>query len=314
MRNLGELNWFLGVRIIRDWAARKLWLCQDSYLEKIAHRYHLEDRKPALTPLSTFNDMLTKYDGKASAQDVHLYQQKVGSIQYATSITRPDAARAASKLAEHLLNPSPSHMDAADRVIGYLYGTRSLAIEYSPDGDNCEFSSDAAFADTEDRKSSEGYLFKLFGGAVDWRATKQKTVTTSTTEAELLAISNAARETFWWTRFFREVGLELDSSKPTILCDNSQTVGLIQKEEPDLKTRLRHVDIHHHWVRQESQNHHIQLQWIPTSQMPADGLTKPLPRQKHTQFVKMLGLTDIKSRIHTPEDSHDGQEEQEQSE
>jgi hypothetical protein len=100
-------------------------------------------------------------------------------------------------------------------------------------------------------------------------------------------------------------------TKPTILCDNSQTVGLIQKEEPDLKTRLRHVDIHHHWVRQESQNHHIQLQWIPTSQMPADGLTKPLPRQKHTQFVKMLGLTDIESRIHTPEDSHDGQEGQE---
>jgi hypothetical protein len=75
-------------------------------------------------------------------------------------------------------------MDAADRVISYLYGTRTLAIEYSPDGANCEFSSDAAFADTEDRKSSEGYLFKMFGGAVDWRASKQKTVTTSTTEAD----------------------------------------------------------------------------------------------------------------------------------
>jgi Reverse transcriptase (RNA-dependent DNA polymerase) len=61
-------------------------------------------------------------------------------------------------------------------------------------------------------------------------------------------------------------------------------------------------------------NNHIQLQWIPTSQMPADGLTKPLPQQKHTQFVKMLGLTDIKSKIHTPEDSHDGQEQLGQSE
>jgi hypothetical protein len=125
--------------------------------------------------------MLTKYDGKTSAQDVHLYQQKVGSIQYTTSITRPDTARAARKLAEHLLNLSPAHIDAADPVVSYLYGTQSLAIEYSPDGDNCEFSSDAAFADTEDRKSSERYLFKLFGGAVDWRVTKQKSVTTSTT-------------------------------------------------------------------------------------------------------------------------------------
>jgi hypothetical protein len=95
-------------------------------------------------------------------------------------------------------------MDAADRVISYLYGTRTLAIEYSPDGVSSEFSSDAAFADNVDRKSSEGYLFKLFGGAVDWRAAKQKTVTTSTTEAELLALSNAARETLWWTRFVRK--------------------------------------------------------------------------------------------------------------
>ena len=44
MRNPGELNWFLGVRILRDKLTRKLWLCQDSYLEKIAHRYHLEER------------------------------------------------------------------------------------------------------------------------------------------------------------------------------------------------------------------------------------------------------------------------------
>ena len=274
---LRELNWFLGVR---DKLTRKIWLCQDSYLEKIAHRYHLEERKPARTPLPTFNDTLSKYEGKASAQDIHLYQQKVGSIQYATTITRPDAARASSKLAEHLLNPSPAHMDAADRVISYLYGTRTLAIEYSPDGANCEFSSDAAFADTEDRKSSEGYLFKMFGGAVDWRASKQKIVTTSATEAELLAISNAARETYWWKRFFKDVGLELDTPKPTILCDNSQTVGLIEKEEPNLKTRLRHVDIHHHWVRQESQNNNIHVQWTPTSQMPADGLTKALVYQK----------------------------------
>jgi transposase InsO family protein len=303
MRNLGLLNWFLGVRIIRDRPARKIWLCQDSYIEKIAHRYHLEERKPAITPLPTFDDMLAKYDGKASAQDIHLFQQKVGSIQYTTSITRPDAARAASKLAEHLLNPSSAHMDAADRLISYLFGTRTLAIEYSPDGSNCEFSSDAAFADNEGRKSSEGYLFKMFGGAVDWRATKQKTVTTSTTEAELLAISNAARETFWWKRFFKDIGLELDSDKPTILCDNAQTVGLIQKEEPELKTRLRHVDINHHWVRQESQQHHIHIQWIPTARMPADGLTKSLPRQKHGQFITMLGLIDIRDRIQSPRNS-----------
>jgi hypothetical protein len=49
IRDLGELKWFLGIRILRDRENRKLWLCQDSYVEKITHRFHLEDRKVPVT-------------------------------------------------------------------------------------------------------------------------------------------------------------------------------------------------------------------------------------------------------------------------
>ena len=52
--------------------------------------------------------------------------------------------------------------------------------------------SNAAYADEPDtRRSSEGYVFKLYGLPVDWKAAVQKTVTKSTTEAELLALSRA---------------------------------------------------------------------------------------------------------------------------
>jgi hypothetical protein len=82
-------------------------------------------------------------------------------------------------------------MAAADRVIAYLYSTRTLAIEYSERtmADIFLCSSDAAFAENEPtRRSSDGYLCQLYGGASDWRAAKQSTVTTSSTEAELLAL------------------------------------------------------------------------------------------------------------------------------
>jgi hypothetical protein len=52
---------------------------------------------------------------------------------------------------------------------------------------------DASFADNHDRKSSEGFIFYLFGGLIEWKSRKQKTITTSTTEAELLAISHVAK-------------------------------------------------------------------------------------------------------------------------
>jgi len=167
---------------------------------------------------------LEPFDGTATAQQVFAYQQRVGSINFAAVTTRPDVSRASSKLAEFLTNPSPSHLKAADRVISYLNGTRNLAIEYcgTNGGDAHVFVcfSDAAFADNLlSRKSSDGYLFGLFGGPIDWRASKQKAVTLSSTEAELYALSQAARETIWWRRFF--AAIKFNTQQPfTINCDN----------------------------------------------------------------------------------------------
>jgi hypothetical protein len=249
-RDMGDLQWFLGIRVVRDIENRKLWLCQDSFVEKITHRFHLEDRKPPSTPMSI--DILEKYDGQATPQEVNMYQQKVGSLLYVTTITRPDAAKAASKLSEFLLNPSPRHIEAVERAISYLYGTRHLAIQYGPrcgqDAFTC--SSDAAFSDNQDRRSSDGYLFSLFGGPIDWKAGKQKTVTTSSTEAELLGLTQTAKETYWWKRFFNGLGLDLQQDI-TIQCDNTQTINLLTKNAPELVTKLKHVDVHRHWLRQE---------------------------------------------------------------
>ena len=118
---------------------------------------------------------------------------------YAAVATRLDIAKAVNKLSQFLLNPSQQHLDAVDHILSYLDTHRALAIEFSDLSATPEIavflcSSDTAFADNADRKSSYGFLFKLFGGPIDWKAMKQKTVTTSSMEAELLALSNAAKE------------------------------------------------------------------------------------------------------------------------
>jgi Reverse transcriptase (RNA-dependent DNA polymerase) len=180
---------------------------------------------------------LTQNPAQASPQNIHLFQQKVGSLLYATTITRPDVARTANKLSEFMNNPSPEHFVAVDRAISYLYGTKSLAIGYSRDSDAFLCASDAAFADNVDRKSTEGFIFKLFGRPIDWRSSKQKTITTSTTEAGLLALSHTTKEFYWWKRLFKDIGLDLEDKGTTpVLCDNQQTVGLLQKEQPIFKT------------------------------------------------------------------------------
>ncbi|KAJ5340311.1 hypothetical protein N7541_009435 [Penicillium brevicompactum] len=82
-----------------------------------------------------------------------------------------------------------------------------------------------------------------------------------------------------------------------IQCDNAQTVGLLTKETPQLSTKLRHVDIHNHWLRQAVQAGEIAIRWVPTKDMAADELTKLLHAQNHSSFMRALGLTNIQRLI-----------------
>lgn len=109
LRSMGEAQWFLGIRIIRNRQQGALWLCQDAYVSTMANKYHLtRERHLEVPPVSIAN--LKPYTGTATDEQKHEFSAKVGSAQYTTTITRPDAAKATSHLAQFLSNPSPEHM------------------------------------------------------------------------------------------------------------------------------------------------------------------------------------------------------------
>jgi hypothetical protein len=138
---------------------------------------------------------------------------------------------------------------------------------------------------------------KLFGGTIAWKANKQNTVTTSTTEAELLALCQCAKEAIYIGRLLKELTIQLDDHRIRIQCDNQQTIRLVTSEIAQLKTQLRHVDIHNHWLRQEVTNGTIQVVYTPTDSMMADGLTKALQGGRFEAFVTQLGLVDIVEQL-----------------
>ncbi|KAJ6111593.1 hypothetical protein N7523_007654 [Penicillium sp. IBT 18751x] len=289
MKDLGEATRFIGIRITRDRATKRLWISQDAYIEKIAHRFYIMPLKPVKTPFPPSALPAPPSDYQAPPAMIHLYQQKIGLLLYAIIMTRPDAAKASQMLSEYLTNPTEHYMDAADKAIAYLYHTRYKAIEYSPISDGPTFVcvSDVSYADNIGRKSLEGYIAYLFNGPIDWVARKQKTVTILTTEAELLAISLASKHVMWWKRLFRL----------SVLCDNKQTVDLLTKVNSLFRTKLRYIDIYYYWLRQEIVAGNIDIAWIETNSMPADGLTKPLPHLKHQRFIDHLNMVDIQDRI-----------------
>ena len=197
LRDMGDIEWFLGVRILRDRTNKTISLVHDTYIDKIAHKFALNDWKTPSTPLPMVD--LVKNTAEARPDFIKRYQEKVGSVIYTAVMIRPDVAYAAALLSHFLTNPSEQHMEAVDWTIRYLYGTRFQGIQYTQTISGAQqliIASDASFAnDTKTRWSSYGYIVSLFGGPIIWKAARQNTVTTSTTEAEMLGLSSTAKET-----------------------------------------------------------------------------------------------------------------------
>ena len=81
-------------------------------------------------------------------------------------------------------------------------------------------SADASFANNPNRRLGEGYVFKLYGGPIDWISRKQSIVMISTTEAELLAVLHAGKQAIWWNNLFKK--LQFDSGHELIIKNNNQ--------------------------------------------------------------------------------------------
>jgi len=98
------------------------------------------------------------------------------------------------------------------------------------------------------------------------------------------------------SRLFKAMTLRLD--EPLIInCNNTQTLHLLKEDSAKLNTKLQHVNIHQHWLRQEYAAKRVLLEWITTTEMITDGLMKALPKQKFHNFVWMIRMVEISERL-----------------
>lgn len=298
MKDLGEAKYILGMQISRDRSNSTISLRQTAYIESLVERFGQSQCKNTYTPMDN-GSKLSKADApqndeeKLSMRSVP-YQSAVGAIMYCMLGTRPDIAYAITALSQYNSNYGAAHWNAVKRVIRYLNTTKNHALVYG--GNNRHTQSgpglfgycDADWGNhLDDRRSFSGYSFIMAGGAVSWSAKKQSTVALSTMEAEYMAATEAAKEAMWWRNFLRELGVEIN--QPTIICCDNQ--GAIQlAKNPALHPRSKHIDIRHHFIREVVANKIVELKYISTEIMGADILTKAVPRNRHQQLIKRLGV------------------------
>ena len=208
---------------------------------------------------------------------------------YAATATRPDISFAVGVLSKVCTKPTTAHLTAAKRVLRYLKGTLNLALKYEKSVDSCLTGySDADWAgDPDDRHSTSGYLFVMSGATISWSSRKQPTVSLSTAEAEYVALNAATQEAVWLQRLLEDLNDKL--YKPTLIMGDNQGAIAIARN-PVFHARTKHIEIHHHFIREALHNRIIDLQYCPTNEMIADVLTKALSRNRFEQFRHLMGM------------------------
>jgi hypothetical protein len=127
----------------------------------------------------------------------------------------------------------------------------------------------------------------MCGGAVSWQSKRQRSIALSSVEAEYMAARAAVQEAIWWRSILR--GLGHDVSQPTVIfTDNQGSIAIAKNPESHAKTK--HIDIQYHFTREHVADKDVELMYVPTERMPADTLTKPLARVKHTETAGLLGV------------------------
>lgn len=147
---------------------------------------------------------------------------------------------------------------------------------------------DADWAGCRDtRRSTAGYLFNIGSGAISWQSKRQSVVALSTCEAEFMGQTQATKEAIWLRRL-NELNVGQGKAATIICGDNQGAIAL--SSNPQYHSRTKHMEIQRKWQGEVQGTGTVELNYIPTTDQIADGLTKPLARDRFEWFRKGLGI------------------------
>ncbi|KAJ9535406.1 hypothetical protein OSB04_un001478 [Centaurea solstitialis] len=304
MKDLGEAAYILGIKIYRNRSRRLIGLSQSTYIDKILKRFRMEESKKGFIPMQ-HGIVLSKAQCPFSSEDQDKmklipYASAIGSIMYAMLCTRPDVAYSISVTSRYQQNPGEAHWVAVKNILKYMRRTKEMFLVFGGSEDEISVTgyTDASFqTDKDDFRSQSGYVFTLNGGAISWKSSKQDTIADSTTEAEYIAASDAAKEAVWLRSFITDLRVVASISRPIdIYCDNSGAVA--QAKEPREHHKSRHVLRKYHLIREIIGRGDVRICKIPTDENVADPLTKPLARAKHEGHTSSIGMQRSSSQSH----------------
>jgi len=277
--DMGVLAKFLGIEFVEDHSTGHLILTQldtaNQYIEEHLKNGHIAKNVPIAA-----NHVLDAVSGKVDDKSDHVpIWDKVGQLRYLADRTRHDLLYVASKLGTKQSLAPPTYQKAALDAIAYLKATKDLGLRLGGRDKTIKLFgyADASFISDADSKSQLAFCFFLTrdSGAVCAKSMKDKTVSLSSTEAEIKALVEAIKEAIFLRAILDELGYP-QTEATLIYQDNTSCIRLADKLGSEARTR--HILNRINFIRESIANGIVRLEHIKTSEMVADVLTGPRER------------------------------------
>jgi hypothetical protein len=286
-----HIHWFLSNKITYDLNTGVLQVSQAALAQRIIAQAKMENCNPAPTPiverLCTVAEPPSQ--DEATAMAATPFREIVGGLLYLTNCSRPDLSFAVNQLCRHMSNPRAVHWSAAKRVLRYLKGTTNLGLEFrrTDPAEPWVGYADADYAgDTQTRQSTSGFCFMLASACFSWRCMKQRCVALSTAEAEIIALTEAAKQATWLMQLAHDTGADYQTI--TIFEDNQAAISLTG--DTKFSQRTKHMAVRHFFIRDKIEDKTINVEYVPTADQLADFFTKPLTKATFLRLRDALGM------------------------
>ena len=269
--NEGKKHNYLGM--IFDYEeAGKVAISMDGYVHEILTARNCTSiaKSPATEDLFSIDPSSPRLSKELSDK----FHTDVARLLYLVERVRPDMATAVAFLTTRVHVSTEQDLQKLSRLMDYLNHTKHLHLTLEAD-DAIQVKTfiDASYAVHADYKSHTGGHITLGKGGIVSKSCKQKIVSKSSTEAELVGVSDFISTALQVREFLTEMGYQ---QRPTILFqDNMSTMTLMDRGRP-ASERTRHIYIRHFFIKERIDLGEIEVRHCGTDDMVSDILTKPL--------------------------------------
>lgn len=246
-------------------------ITMEKYVKDVLDGYEVTGQ--AATPASVNLFELRDSDLLGSDDSIE-FHSRVAKLLYLAKRVRPDILTPIAFLSTRTRAPTDDDQRKLDRVLRYLNSTKEMGMILEPAKDIAVFVyADASYGVHADGKSHTGLYITLGRGGVFVRSAKQKIVTKSSTEAELVGLSDSLGQAIWTRDFL--IGQGYVMGPATLFQDNMSTITLANKGR-STSDRTRHIHIRYFFVKDRVNSGEVKIEYKHTKMMLADLLTKPL--------------------------------------